>query len=340
MRGTLAKTGLAVWASLILEFCALGCKEEEIEGLSESWRIGGVVLSDRGKGAPDDWIANFNFGERNIERLVHLPVPAPDGFEHGGDLCFAYNESLGVIACSALVARGNLESFHVSMWTYDVKTQQVVRIGGKQWKWASAFAWSPDAKRLAFTATSIFIRKEPARGEVYVYDPQTAKVAKVADDGMVGAGVRRTPAPVWSEDGEYLYYASIGRDATRVNLNSLVKERLPLVVHAILTVKAGEIVYVQEEVESGEFKSLIMKCGLSGLREGYPPDAARLYDGAWLEETLVSPSRRFILVGDRRSYWGGYWVLIDTQTCKTCIDVAPRFPDRMEWPSTCALRGN
>jgi hypothetical protein len=154
---------------------------------------------------------------------------------------------------------------------------------------------------------------------------------------MVGAGVRRTPAPVWSEDGEYLYYASIGRDATRVNLNSLVKERLPLVVHAILTVKAGEIVYVQEVVESGKVKRLIMKCRLSGLREGYPPDTAPLYDGAWLEETLVSPSRRFILVGDRRSYWGGYWVLIDTQTCKTYIDVAPRFPDRMEWPSTCAL---
>ena len=266
MRGTLAKTGLAVLASLILGFWALGCEEEKFEGL-ESWRIAAGLLSDllsdQRKGAPDDWIVTFNFGERNIERLVRLPVPAPDGFKHGGDLCHAYNESLGVIACSAFDAWG-VESSRVNMWTYDVKTQKVVRIGGEQWKWASAFAWSPDAKRLAFAATSIFPRKEPARGEVYVYDPQTAKLAKVADDGMVGAGVRRTPAPVWSEDGEYLYYSSIGRDATRVNLNSLVKERLPLVVHAILTVKAGEIVYVQEVVESGESKSLIMKCKLSG----------------------------------------------------------------------------
>ena len=345
---TLARQLLSALVCTVLALSGCDCSRTRLPDISalerEDWLIAGLSHSKREKGKPvDDWVATVTFPGKEVTKLLPDTTPAPDGWEpirlHG----VAYNQRLQIVICMAYRSYSS-EQYRLSggeefcdVWLHDLSASKSRWIGRKRWKGISGFAWSDDGQKLAFMATEIPTRSEPRRAGLYVYDLAKGSLTLMADDGMVGYDAWRTRGPVWSEDGKYLYYASIGRDAMRINVSTLQKERLPapMEAFAILTVKGNEIIYVKQVVATyslgGEIRILKWRFGDDPMTV----EPTILYDGIWLWETLVSPSRRFLLFFDKRSYLNGRWVLIDTTTCEKFTSIRSHIPRHFSLMSTC-----
>jgi hypothetical protein len=210
------------WFVLALSGCSCRWDQPPKEALErERWCIVGQALSPREKGKPiDDWIATLVFPGKEVTRLLPWDVAKPADWPRvpGGDLYVAYNPAGQVLACSEHGHAGEAVSF-VDVWLYDLRRKECKPIGPNQWLDVSRLVWSEDGQRLAFMATRLYgahRESEPVRADVYVYDLGAEKLSVVADDGIVlDTAWWRAGSPVWSEDGKYLYYASIGRDATK-----------------------------------------------------------------------------------------------------------------------------
>ncbi len=325
---------LRVLGALLLGWSAIGCEPEDswLSAISaERWRIAGLAISERREGKPrDDWIAVFDFGERTITRLLPDNAAAPDGWKPIRLHCVGYSEPASTLVCLAW------RRVFCEVWVHDTQSGEAHWVGHKQWKGTSNFAWSPDGRQVAFTAASFRGGGKPRRADLCVYGLGDHTLRVVADDALVAQSALRTPAPVWSEDGRHLYYASIGQDGMRVEVATLAKERIPIEAFAVLTVRGDEIVYVTQVCATYGLggKIEIMKAQLStaGTEVGQV-----LYEGVWLWVTAVSPSRRFLFFTDKTDYFGGHHALLDLDTGRVHYGVGRYLPDRFDVMSTCAV---
>jgi len=229
---------LALLAAVLACCWACGCAGQggevvaELKASGEQWDIAGIARSERKEGKwPDDWAAVFHFPNGGIVRLLSDDEPSPDGWNPNGLHYVAYNEADGILVCMAFRLYGPSPfTYFAEVWWRDMKTGRSDWIGCKQWQGIGAMSWSPDGRRLAFVGTPLAPQSDSIRGTVYVYDFPATRLSAVSDDGRFeGSMPDRTHAPAWSEDGKYLYYASIGNQVTRVDTETLEKVRLPMV---------------------------------------------------------------------------------------------------------------
>jgi len=327
---------VAILVVLFSLLCVMTGCTETVPSLfwQEHWRMVGHLIGPEHTGRErEDWIAVFNFPDNGeIVQLVSDQVLAPDGWKPVTLYDVAYNEDAGVLVCVALRYYPSEPRNRSEIWLYDLNTQRSKWIG-RRWLGASHFAWSGDGHRLAFLATEIPVRREPRRAGVYVYDLQTETLTELADDGLVSYEPGQTGAPVWSDDGKFLYYASVDRYAMRIELATGHKESFAVPAISILAVNGDEIIYRTQPKQrglGGEESIYKVKWGDS--------KTTLLYRGTWFVEMLVSPSRRFIMVTDRISYSGTKYILIDTETCNTYSGMGRYFPRNVDmFPRTSAF---
>ncbi len=313
-----------------------GCEIPNIlpsELKKEKWRIVGIKIERRffsGK-LVDRYIAACDFPGGKVERIVSVDLPDPDGRRRDSSIePLAYNETRQMLVC--------MESRPPTwaVWLYHIPSKQGKWIARKRWQGITTFAWSKDGQQLAFTATELPM-KGPRRGSVYIYDITTNKLTEVADDGAVQSSLR-TPSPVWGGDGKYLYYTSIDRELTRIELSTLVKEKLSVKADAILSVRGKEIVYWKSiPARKGRgTERLIFKSTLDPVHGESNP--VLVYEGWDLQGTIVSPTGRYILTGDRCG-WSAATVVIDTKTCKSYTRMYHHVPSRFNRHATCLSTG-
>lgn len=332
---------LAISVSTLVALFLGGCEEKlPQEVYDENWHIAGVLAS---KHRTDDWIAVLEFPQKKITRITPYGLPAPygDDWAYGpvGPIWLAYNGAAKVVVC---VDYENYPErpFSADVWIYDLQTSKNTWIGRNRWRDISNFGWSEDGRKVAFMGTDIPETSESRRkAEVYVYDLTENKLITLADDGAIERGHMYSCPPVWSKDGKYLYYASIGQDVMRIDLSTGKKEKLPRPDSAfmLLTVRRDDIVYIRQLHMTGDkkFELQIVKLNLQSEED---TQATVLYEPRVFYEVVISPSRRFILLRDRRSYWGGPRVLIDVETGKTyesAQSYIPQQPNEFNVMSTC-----
>lgn len=304
-----------------------GCEIPNIlpsEMKNEQWRLLGIMHSRRfpfPQKPVDDWIAVWGFPGGKVRRIISTHHPYPDGSKPiASSSPLAYNEAAQVV-----VLWDSTSQFQ-DVWVNHLRSKQGKWIGRKRWRNIGKFAWSKDGRRLAFTASDVLrIGGEHRRASVYIYDVTTHKLTEVADDATVRATPMRTPSPVWSKDGKYLYYTSIESDLTRVELATHRKEKLPVKADAILTVRGNEIVYwrcIPARIGRGT-ERLVIKSTLDPVQG--ESDVVVVYEGWDLQETTISPTGRFILTVDRCG-WEAATVLIDTETLKSYRRVYNHLP--------------
>jgi len=317
--------GTLIWALLGLAGCQ-GAQPLPSEVITEQWELLGVELAktwDENTIRPG-WIVSWEFPKQELRRIASKRLPAPDGWEPVRCVQLAYNEGAGLVAVGAYRNiygdETNLQEtrgFFQDVWVHDLQTSKSKWIARKRWRTVSFFAWSPDGKKLTFMATELEMQGTTRSGSVYVYDIATGGLVQLADDAAILsihlAGC--PPPPTWNEDGTHLYYVSISGDVGRIEMNTLKKEILPIHASRVVTVRGAEIVYVTEHIPKWEPMggAQVIKRELDA-RPGTPEaQGVLLYTGCELGQTLASPSRRFILLGDRRDYYGGGTVLIDIE---------------------------
>ncbi|MGB2820341.1 MAG: hypothetical protein WBF17_05130 [Phycisphaerae bacterium] len=289
-----------------LSGCSLFPPNLPPEVYEEGWQIVGSNYYEHHQ----EWIAVLDFPQKKVTRIVPGVIPAPDGWKPARSRPLAYSE-----AAQAVVCWGHRPPFW-DVWLYDLGRKRSRWIGHKRWRHLSGFAWSEDGQKLAFLAGGEGVKlfgPDAVPGSVYMYNVVSEKLTEVADDGII-ANRGQISSPVWSKGGGHLYYVSRGRHVSRIELPSLRKETLPINAYAVITVTEDTIVYLNDHIpwlEEG--------CAAQVIKRELQPGRGKagafpLYVGGDVFATFVSPSRRFILMQDQRTYWCCRNVLIDTQT--------------------------
>ena len=298
----------------------------------EGWRIAGTIPGKRVVyGKRDTWIAVLEFPQKKVTRIILDELSGPYGDDCGtliGTAWFAYNEKAGVIVC---MGHGyyadpdpeqpvDIGPHARDVWIYNLQTKENKWICRNRWNDISNFGWSEDGQKLAFMGTDIPEKPDDSlrRADVYVYDLAKDELMTLADDGAFMRGYMYDCPPIWSEDGKYLYYASIGQDLMRIDMSTGKKERLsrPASVFSLLTVRGREIVYIRRDLNKWH-KTFTQEIVALDLESEEGTRARVLYEPIEPQHIVVSPSRRFIFFFDRRGYAGGPRILIDVNTGKT-----------------------
>jgi hypothetical protein len=271
----------------------------------ERWVLAGEYVPIRESGPPsEDWVATLQIPDGTMTRLVRVPMKTPDGTT----VLFpnvAYNESSNLLICATQESLG--KDIYEDVWRYDLATGRSQWIAKSRWDNTRGFAWSPDGSKVAFVAST---RGSPA-AVVVQYDVHADKVEEVAGDAFGNLGGRqsfqegdsvwRHRRPVYSEDGNCLYYVSMDRYVMRVDLRTKHVERLPFTnAIGVLTVKAEHVVYAREVTKGKDDRFEIVKMRLDAPDDSH---AERVYvAGGLLNWNFASPSRRFILFTARAGY--------------------------------------
>jgi hypothetical protein len=133
------------------------------------------------------------------------------------------------------------------------------------------------------------------------YDLDTDQLEEVAgdafgnrDDQQEGDSSVRPRRPVYSEDGNCLYYVSMDQHVMRVDLGTGRSEKLPFTnAIAVLTVRGEHLVYAREVVKGREPQFAIVNVRLHATDDSHSQPIYIAKGVLW--GNFVSPSRRFIL---------------------------------------------
>jgi hypothetical protein len=330
------KLTVAAVASYLSILACTGCSNEKVDheardaairASEPQWALVGeyvrqshVYVHDDHGGywAPSEyWIATITVPDGAMTKLVRNPIKPPDGREADRPNV-SYNASRKVLICE------REESYddgpHVDdVWRYDLATGQSRWIAKNRWDDVRGFAWSPDGSKVAFVAST---RGAPA-AVVMQYDLDTDKLEQLAAQALgpgeppehgdeYGCCAMRPRRPVYSEDGNWLYYISADQHVMRLDLRTKAKgsEQLPFAnAFLLLTVRGEHIVYVRHAPKGGDkWRFEAVKAPLAA-----PDDsrAQQIYASSGVMwGTFVSPSRHFVILSSRYGY-GGEYRLVD-----------------------------
>ena len=268
-----------------------------VRSSNEQWLLVGEYTSPRKSGPPkENWIGLL-FTDGSLRRLVDVPMKTPDG-DIVRNPSVTYNALRKVLICE----HDDLD--YNDVWRHDLATDERQWISKGRWNNTRGFAWSPDGNKVAFVAST---RDNPA-AFVVEYDLDADKWEVVAtdafgnrDDQQEGDSSIRPRRPVYSEDGNYIYYVSMDQHVMRVERSTKKCTQLPFTdAITVLTVKGQDIVYAREI--AGYYRFQVVKGQLEASDD---TQVKELYTGEGvIWGNYVSPSRRFILFASRMGYSG------------------------------------
>ena len=291
-------TAMVLTASLPVLGCSCDSGKKLLRESGERWVLVGHYVNPRKSGPPsENWVATVSVPDGTMTRLVRVPLTTPDG-KTVDFPSVAYSQIKKLLICVHDDVRDG--NHWDDVWRYDLATGRSQWIAKGRWNDTRGFIWSPDGSKFAFVAST---RGSPA-AVVMQYDVNADRVDDVAgdafgnfdDDRSVQSGDScvRLRRPVYSEDGNWLYYISMDQHVMRVDLRTKVRERLPFPnSFAVLTVKDKHLIYVRELTKGKAYGFQIVKVNLDA-----PDDTAsqQIYASTgWLGWNFMSPSRRFIL---------------------------------------------
>jgi len=304
-------TVLAVCITVGVCSCSSGSKPDaKLVESGERWILVGEYATPRVKGPPEEnWIGTLELPKGSLASLVDVPMKTPDG----GTVLFprvTYNEPKRVLICSTQELPGPHTCEDV--WRHDLATGQSRWIAKGKWNKTRGFAWSPDGNKVAFVAST---RGSPA-ALVVQYDLDADRLEEVTgeafgnrDDPQEGDSSIRPRRPVYSEDGNWLYYVSVDRHVMVVNLRTRDCTKLPFSrAVAVLTVKGAHLIYSRELATGRDARFEVVKVKLDAPDDLAAEQVHSAQGVLW--GNYVSPSRRFVLLTARVGY-GSETRLID-----------------------------
>jgi len=309
----------------------------------ERWVLVGEYTTPREKEGPakENWIGILQIPGESLTKLTDLPVKTPDGQNVGAII--TYNQSRRVMVC---ITSGR--EFTDDVWRYDLAAGRTRWIAKGKWDNTCGFTWSPDGGRAAFVASTrgsetavmryevggdntevdklmnrkdnkylYYVSKDhdvmrvEMRTAVMQYEVATGKLEEVAGDAWrFGDSSIRPRRPVYSEDGNSLYFISMDQHVMRVNLSTRECTKLPLShIIVILTVKGDHVVYAREVGERKDWKFEVVKARLDAPEGSAGEQVLHAAQGV-IWGNFVSPSRKFVLLTSRAGY-GSETKLID-----------------------------
>jgi len=289
-------------------FCGGSCHgrtppDAAVRTFGERWVLVGEYTTPREKAGPpkENWIGTFRLPDGILGRLVDTPMSTPDG-ETVFSPKVAYNEPRQVLICASRELPG--PSLCDDVWRYDRGSGQSRWIAKGRWNNTRGFAWSPDGRRVAFVAST----RGQAAAFVVQYDLDVDKLEEVAgdafgnrDDPQEGDSAIRPRRPVYSDDGNGLYYVSMDQHVMRVNLRTRRSEQLPFTrAVAVLAVRGGHLVYAKEVARGRDARFQVVKVSLDASDDLHGEEMCAMRGVLW--GNYVSPSRRFILLTARAGY--------------------------------------
>lgn len=320
--------------------CASSRKAEALLRESgERWVLVGEYITPRRKAAPpkENWIGTLEIFGQSLGRLIDIPMKTPDGEK----VLFprvAYNESRRILVCATDKFHGG--DLYSDVWLYDLATSESRWIAKAEWDNTRGFAWSPDGSKVAFVASTrgaetavmryevggdnaevnelmnrrdnkylYYVSKDhdvmrvEMRTAVMQYDVRTGKLEEVADDAWrFGDSSVRPRRPVYSEDGNALYFVSMDRHVTRVDLGTREITTLPFAdAIVVLTVKGEHMVYAREVGDRDDWTFEIVKVRLDAPDGSTGEQVLHAAYGV-ICDNYVSPSRKFILMRSQAGY--------------------------------------
>ena len=317
----------ALGLALASVFC--GCSwtsDRQAEGLlqasGEEWVFSGMYTTPRRESGPpkENWIGTMRASDQTMHRLIDIPMFTPGGQR----VLFprvAYHQPEGVLICSQddFYERNDASGhFYDDVWRHDLRTGQSRWIAKARWRSTMGFVWSPDGERLAFVGSTL----GSPEAEVVEYHVRADRLEVVATDACgdnhsaaSGDAAVRLRRPVYSRDGNWLYYISPDQHVMRVDLRSRKSEQLPFTdAIAVLGVKDGQLVYARELGKDRDARFDIVKADLEASDNKH---LQRLYlADQVLHFNCLSPSGRFSLFESR----AGYYVdvrLVDIESGRT-----------------------
>ena len=303
----------------VLPGCGLIPPRLPHEVYEEGWRIVGINKANNA-----EVIEVLDFPQRKVARLV-----SPEDW---GGVCrvLGYNDSAGILI--TMFSRPHGEKFFWDVRLYDMRRETGKWIGSARWGEVGGLAWSEDGRKFAFVAGE---EQQTARGPrfsqgcVYVYEVESEQLRQVANAAMI-ANRSQISSPVWSEDGRFLYYVSKDRNIVCLELATFLRETLPIHAYAIITVKGRDIVYINDHIPYWEegCGAQVIRCNVQA-RDRRKMHPIVLYTGGDVMSVFVSPSRRFVLMEDRRSYWYQRNILIDTESRDLYADIEYYTTDKL-----------
>ncbi len=358
---------MTVFTLMVISGCSCASNRKAkalIRDSGERWVLVGDYTTHREKEGPpkEHYIGTAQIPDGSLTRLIDIPMKTPDGQNVGAII--TYNERRHVMVC---VTSGKNSTDDV--WQYDLATGESRWIAKGKWNNTCGFAWSPDGSKIAFVASTrgpetaimrydvdgdnaelnklmhrrdnkylYYVSKENdvMRVEmltaVMQYDVRSGKLEEVANDAWrFGDSSVRPRRPVYSEDGNSLYFISMDQHVTRVDLSTRKITRLPFSrAIVVLTVKGEYLVYAREVGARDDYRFEIVKVRLDSSDSPAGEQILHATHGV-IWGSHVSPSRRFVLVRSRAGY-GSETRLID-------MDQSISLPaDGLLWPGGLRAR--
>lgn len=335
----------------------------------ERWVLVGEYTTPREKEGPpkENWIGILQIPGEPLVQLVDIPMKTPDG----DTVLFpsvTYNEPRKMLICQRDDIRDVVYS---DVWRYDLATGQSRWIAKGKWDNSCGFVWSPDGSKVAFVASTrgsetavmryevggdntevdklmdrrdnkylYYVSKDhdvmrvEMRTAVMQYDVHAGKLEEVAGDAWrFGNSSFKPRRPVYSENGNGLYYVSRDQHVMRVDLRTRECRKLPF-SHAIviLTVKGEHLIYAREVGARKDWRFEVVKVRLDSP-DGLAGEQVVYADQGVIWENDVSPSRRFILLRSRMGY-GSDTRLLDVDKGAVCRGASLLGPDGFRSQST------
>ena len=330
-----------VFASMAISGCSCTSRSKVkalLRDSGERWFLVGTYVTPREKEGPpkEEWIGTLRLPDGVLSRVIDIPVKTSDGTLLWS--VAAYNEVSQILILEALGSSGEHDC--IDVWLYDLASRQSRLIAKGKWDNICGFVWSPDGSKVAFVASTrgsetaimryeeggdntalnklmdrrdnkylYYVSKDDdvmcvkMRTAVMQYDVHTGKLEEVASDAWrFGNSSFKPRRPVYSEDGNWLYYVSGDRHVMRVDLRTRECTKLPF-SHAIviLTVKGEYLIYARQVGAREDWRFEVVKVRLDSP-DGLAGEQVVYADKGVIWQNDVSPSRRFILLRSRMGY--------------------------------------